>query len=136
MTFDEILAHNRNLKRRRVRHRTTKEPPLSHTEEIRKLIGTQMEALEHYISKNEISQVGSTGEIFWHKNKIQCTDIEYESNKNVQGISHNMRKHESIRLASNSSSKSQYYRESSKRQSHERKYSPNRNKMKKRSRSR
>lgn len=79
MTFSEVLAHNRNLKRRRIRHRTTKEPPLTHTEEVRKLIGTQMEAMEQYLAKKTLSQFGK-GEIVWDKNKPSNSKMIFEEN--------------------------------------------------------
>lgn len=68
MTFDEILAHNRNLKRRRIKYRTTKEPPLSHTEEVRKLISVQMDALQQYFRNSNLVQTQG-GEIVWNKNE-------------------------------------------------------------------
>lgn len=53
MTFAEIVAYKRDIKRRRMKYRTTKEPPLSRTEEVRRLIDTQMEALIQYLRPEE-----------------------------------------------------------------------------------
>lgn len=49
----EIVAYKRDIKRRRMKYRTTKEPPLSRTEEVRRLIDTQMEALIQYLKPEE-----------------------------------------------------------------------------------
>lgn len=49
MTFDQITKLRRDLKRRRMKYRTTKAPPLSYTEEIRGLIGLQMESWQQYV---------------------------------------------------------------------------------------
>lgn len=49
MTFDQITKLRRDLKRRRMKYRTTKTPPLSYTEEIRGLIGLQMESWQQYV---------------------------------------------------------------------------------------
>lgn len=48
MSLSEMTKLNRDLKRRRMRHRTTKAPPLSHTEELRALIELQMEAWQRF----------------------------------------------------------------------------------------
>ncbi|GAB0092422.1 U11/U12 small nuclear ribonucleoprotein 48 kDa protein [Sergentomyia squamirostris] len=53
MTFAQVVDLEKQLKRRRMKHRTTKEPPLSYTETIRKLINTQTEAWESYIKQTE-----------------------------------------------------------------------------------
>lgn len=42
-TFADINKLKRDLKRRRMKYRTTKAPPLTYTEELRELIGLQME---------------------------------------------------------------------------------------------
>lgn len=59
MTFDQITKLRRDLKRRRMKYRNTKTPPLSYTEEIRGLIGLQMESWQQYVrdstSKVEIN---------------------------------------------------------------------------------
>lgn len=49
MTFAEVVSHQRKLSKRKTKYRTTKEPPLTQTEEIRKLIDTQMTAYVDYI---------------------------------------------------------------------------------------
>lgn len=53
MTFAQIVAYKRDIKRRRMKYRTTKQPPLSRTEEVRRLIDTQMEALIQYLKPEE-----------------------------------------------------------------------------------
>lgn len=45
-TFTDINKLKRDLKRRRLKHRTTKAPPLTYTEELRELIGLQMEMFD------------------------------------------------------------------------------------------
>lgn len=49
MTFDQITKLRRDLKRRRMKYRTAKTPPLSYTEEIRGLIALQMESWQQYV---------------------------------------------------------------------------------------
>ena len=51
MSFAEMTKLKRDLKRRRMKYRTTKSPPLSYTEEIRALIGLQMESWEQKLQK-------------------------------------------------------------------------------------
>ncbi|XP_055715971.1 uncharacterized protein LOC129809864 [Phlebotomus papatasi] len=53
MTFADVVDMERQMKRRRMKYRTTKEPPLSYSETIRKLINTQTEAWESYLKQNE-----------------------------------------------------------------------------------
>ncbi|XP_055677873.1 uncharacterized protein LOC129786712 [Lutzomyia longipalpis] len=53
MTFADVVDMERQLKRRRMKHRTTKEPPLSYNETIRKLINTQTEAWESYLKQSQ-----------------------------------------------------------------------------------
>lgn len=96
MTFSEVLAHNRNLKRRRIRHRTTKEPPLTHTEEIRKLIGTQMEAMEKFLAKKKLSQFGK-GEIVWDKNETSKIVSDKNNDNNYKVCDTNYKKTKSLR---------------------------------------
>lgn len=45
-TFTDINKLKRDLKRRRMKYRTTKAPPLTYSEELRELIQLQMEMLE------------------------------------------------------------------------------------------
>lgn len=45
MSFSEMNKFKRDLKRRRMKYRTTTAPPLSHTEEMRALIELQMESI-------------------------------------------------------------------------------------------
>lgn len=50
-TFAEITAsQKRDQKRRRLKHRTAKAPPLTHSEEVRALIRLQMEAWSEYVA--------------------------------------------------------------------------------------
>lgn len=48
-TFAEITKYKRDIKRKRMKHRTTKAPPLTHTEELRSLISLQMELWEDFV---------------------------------------------------------------------------------------
>lgn len=50
-TFDEITKYKRDIKRKRMKYRTTKAPPLTHTEELRSLISLQMELWEDIVVK-------------------------------------------------------------------------------------
>ncbi|XP_059622014.1 uncharacterized protein LOC132265395 [Phlebotomus argentipes] len=56
MTFADVVDMERQLKRRRMKHRTTKEPPLSYSETIRKLINTQTDAWKSFLHQNEDSR--------------------------------------------------------------------------------
>lgn len=53
MSLSEMTKLKRDLKRRRMRHRTTKAPPLSHTEELRGLIELQMEAWQQFVQQDD-----------------------------------------------------------------------------------
>lgn len=53
MTFAEIIKLKRDLKRRRMKHRTSKTPPLSYTEKIRALITLQMETWTQYLESDK-----------------------------------------------------------------------------------
>lgn len=48
-TFAEITKYRRDIKRKRMKYRTTKAPPLTHTEELRSLISVQMELWEDFV---------------------------------------------------------------------------------------
>ncbi len=50
-TFAEITKYKRDVKRKRMKYRTTKAPPLTHTEELRGLISLQMELWEDFVVK-------------------------------------------------------------------------------------
>lgn len=50
-TFAEITKYKRDIKRKRMKYRTTKAPPLTHTEELRSLISLQMELWEDFVVK-------------------------------------------------------------------------------------
>lgn len=55
-TFAEITKYQRDVKRKRMKYRTTKAPPLTHTEEIRSLISLQMELWEDFVVKPKITK--------------------------------------------------------------------------------
>jgi hypothetical protein len=55
LTYAEIFNRRRDLKRRRMKYKGTKGPPLTHTEEISKLIGAQMEAYQEYLNQGKSS---------------------------------------------------------------------------------
>lgn len=50
-TFAEITKYKRDIKRKRMKYRTTKAPPLTHTEELRSLISLQMELWEEFVAQ-------------------------------------------------------------------------------------
>ncbi|KAG4066243.1 hypothetical protein HA402_000467 [Bradysia odoriphaga] len=52
-TFAEMTKYERDVKRKRMKHRTTKAPPLTHTEELRSLISVQMELWEDHVEKSK-----------------------------------------------------------------------------------
>lgn len=52
-TFAEMTKYERDVKRKRMKHRTTKAPPLTHTEELRSLISVQMDLWEDYVVRSK-----------------------------------------------------------------------------------
>lgn len=50
-TFAEITKYKRDIKRKRMKYRTTKAPPLTYTEELRSLISLQMELWEDFVER-------------------------------------------------------------------------------------
>ncbi|KAJ6634585.1 hypothetical protein Bhyg_07390 [Pseudolycoriella hygida] len=53
-TLADLTKYKRDIKRKRMKYRTTKAPPLTHTEELRGLIALQMESWEDFVkSKND-----------------------------------------------------------------------------------
>lgn len=55
-TFAEITKYKRDIKRKRMKYRTTKAPPLTHTEELRNLISLQMELWEQFCCDGKESE--------------------------------------------------------------------------------
>lgn len=55
-TFAEITKYERDVKRKRMKHRTTKAPPLTHTEELRSLISVQMELWDDYVKSKKVKR--------------------------------------------------------------------------------
>lgn len=55
-TFAEITKYKRDIKRKRMKHRTTKAPPLTHTEELRGLISLQMELWEDFVRPKTVKR--------------------------------------------------------------------------------
>lgn len=55
-TFAEITKYERDVKRKRMKHRTTKAPPLTHTEELRSLISVQMDLWEDYVKSKKVKR--------------------------------------------------------------------------------
>lgn len=55
-TFAEITKYRRDIKRKRMKYRTTKAPPLTHTEELRSLISLQMELWEQICNEGKESE--------------------------------------------------------------------------------
>ncbi|XP_055380633.1 uncharacterized protein MAL13P1.304-like, partial [Condylostylus longicornis] len=72
-SFANIVALRRDIKRRRLKYRIGKDPPLSTTEEFRNLIEIQMGALEEYNNKKNLK-----------KYKTKCSSsVDQTNNNNV-----------------------------------------------------
>lgn len=134
MTFAEIVAYKRDIKRRRMKYRTTKEPPLSRTEEVRRLIDTQMEALIQYLKPEEKEiEVPSCSETIQRKKIVSPEKIYSSSGSSRRNFDYN--RSDSQEMKSDYTSHHRKIQKRSKSRSRSRIYTPSSSKSNQRKKS-